>query len=70
MPAVDSPDPRGLQTDQLTGLPAALAPRAIGAHVTVFDPDLDPDGRHAHLLTAVVTEGLGRLGSASGASGA
>ncbi|MEZ0108914.1 arginase [Catenulispora sp. EB89] len=70
MPAVDSPDPGGLQADQLTELLAALAPRAVGAHVTVFDPDLDPDGRYARLLTDVVAEGLGRLGSASRASGA
>ena len=71
MPAVDSPDPGGLQADQLTELLAALAPRAIGAHVTVFDPDLDPDldpdGRCARLLTHVVAEGLGRLGTLSGA---
>ena len=63
LPAVDSPDPGGLQADQLTDLLTALAPRAIGAHVGVFDPDLDPDGRYARLLTDIVAEGLSRLGS-------
>jgi len=64
MPAVDSPGPGGLQAAQLTALLAELAPRAIGAQVTVFDPDLDPDGRHARLLVDVLAEGLGGLGQA------
>jgi arginase len=63
MPAVDSPAPGGLQPAELTELLAALAPRASGAHITVFDPDLDPDGRHAMLLTSVLTAGLQHLGS-------
>ena len=62
LPAVDSPDPGGLDADQLTDLLTELAPRAIGAHVGVFDPDLDPDGRYARLLTDVVTTGLAGLG--------
>ena len=64
MPAVDSPDPGGLDADHLVDLLAGLAPRAVGAQVTVFDPDLDPDGRYAHLLTDVLTQGLGELGRA------
>ena len=63
MPAVDSPDTGGLHAGQLTELLAALAPRAVGAHVTVYDPDLDPDGRYARVLVDVLIEGLGRLGS-------
>ena len=62
MPAVDSPDPGGLMPEQLTALLAELAPHAIGASVTVFDPDLDPDGLYARLLTDVLAEGLQRLG--------
>jgi arginase len=62
MPAVDSPSPGGLGTVELTELLAILAPRAIGAQVTVFDPDLDPDGSHARLLTDILTTGLARLG--------
>lgn len=64
LPAVDSPDPGGLGPKELTALLAALAPAAIGAQVTVFDPDLDPDGRYANMLTDVLATGLGHLGTA------
>jgi arginase len=70
MPAVDSPDPGGLSPDDLIRLLARLAPGAAGASVTVFDPDLDPDGRHAALLADIVVEGLGALGTASRGAGA
>lgn len=63
MPAVDSPDPGGLDAAELTALLRALAPQAIGASITVFDPDLDPDGRYAQLLTEVLGDGLRELGS-------
>jgi arginase len=62
MPSVDSPDPGGLAPAELTDLLAALAPRAIGAQVTVFDPDLDPDGSRARLLTDILVTGLATLG--------
>jgi len=64
LPAVDSPDPGGLDPKELTALLAALAPAAVGAQVTVFDPDLDPDGRYAKMLTDVLATGLGHLGTA------
>ena len=64
MPAVDSPDPGGLLPEQLSGMLTALAPRAIGVSVTVFDPDLDPDGRYARLLTDILAPGLALVGSA------
>lgn len=63
MPAVDSPDPGGLDKAQLTDLLRALAPQAIGASITVFDPDLDPDGRFARLLVDVLDDGLSELGT-------
>jgi arginase len=63
MPAVDSPDPGGLTAGQLTGLLATLAPGAAGAQVTVFDPDLDPDGRYARLITGILIDGLSGLGT-------
>jgi len=69
MPAVDSPDPGGLTPDELSTLLAVLAPGAVGAQVTVFDPDLDPDGRYARLLTEILTAGLARLGAAHGLTG-
>ncbi|MWC00440.1 arginase family protein, partial [Agromyces seonyuensis] len=63
MPAVDSPDPGGLGPAWLAGLLEVLAPRAIGASVTIYDPDLDPDARAARLLVDVLVDGLARLGA-------
>lgn len=63
MPAVDSPDPGGIGAAELTALLAELAPHAVGASITVFDPDLDPDGRHARLLVDILSEGLSALGT-------
>ncbi|MEV5705090.1 hypothetical protein [Actinoallomurus sp. NPDC052274] len=62
MPAVDAPDPGGLSAAELTDLLVALAPRAIGAQVTVFDPDLDPDGSRSRLLADILITGLAALG--------
>jgi arginase len=56
--AVDSPDPGGLSPDQLVDLLRRLAPGAAGLQVTVYDPDLDPDGSGALLLTDILVEGL------------
>ncbi|MRG59377.1 arginase family protein [Agromyces sp. CFH 90414] len=66
MPAVDSPSPGGLDAGQLTGLLRELAPGAVGAQVTVFDPDLDPEGRYALTLAGILAEGLRDLGSRAG----
>lgn len=66
MPAVDSPDPGGLSADGLSDLLGALAPGAIGASITVFDPDLDPDGRYARLLAGILVGPLSTVGSARG----
>ncbi len=62
MPAVDSPDPGGCTPEELIELLRGLAPRAVGASITVYDPDLDPDGTHARLLTDILTAGLAHLG--------
>lgn len=62
MPAVDSPDPGGLTPDQLRELLAGVAPRATGAQVAIFDPDLDPTGAYASLLNRVLAPGLRHLG--------
>jgi hypothetical protein len=45
--------PGGLDPDLL----ATLAPGAIGAQVTVFDPDLDPDGSYARPITDILLNG-------------
>jgi arginase len=63
MPAVDSPDPGGIGAAELTALLHELAPHAVGTSITVFDPDLDPDGRYARLLVEILTGGLRDLGS-------
>ncbi|GGD77806.1 arginase family protein [Microbacterium murale] len=63
MPAVDSPDPGGLAPDELIALLRGIAPRAWGASVTVFDPDLDPEGAYAETVARVIEEGLGELGT-------
>jgi arginase len=49
MPAVDSPEPDGLDYEALATLLRRLAgsPRAMGAQVTIYDPDLDPEEIHA-----------------------
>ncbi|MFJ4225200.1 arginase family protein [Microbacterium sp. NPDC089695] len=62
MPAVDSPDAGGLSPEELTRLLEGLAPRAWGASVTVFDPDLDPTGAHALTVAEIVATGMRDLG--------
>ncbi|MFC9283701.1 arginase family protein [Streptomyces collinus] len=56
MPAVDSPDPDGLLPEEVTALlrPLVRSPRCVGLNVTVYDPDLDPDGTAGALLTDLV----------------
>ncbi|WP_238335339.1 arginase family protein [Kribbella amoyensis] len=53
MPAVDSPDPGGIQHEHLRALlePLLKAPTCRGVDIGIFDPDLDPDGRYAAALT-------------------
>lgn len=56
MPAVDSPNPRGLSFEQLKDILAALlsSPKAVGLEITIFDPDLDPDGKLAAQLSKTI----------------
>ena len=63
MPAVDSPGPNGLSFAQLAGLVSALVAsgKIVGADVAIFDPDLDPDGRHAAALTACLSAAFAPL---------
>jgi arginase len=61
MSAVDSPDNGGLNPDELTALLRALASTSLGADVTVFDPDLDPQGLYAELLTEILTKGFAEV---------
>lgn len=61
MPAVDSPDPDGLTVAELTALVSALvrSPRCAGLHLTIYDPDLDPEGSGAVLLADLLTDSTG-----------
>ena len=56
--AVDSPQPDGLSYDELAEVLRRLVPGAVGMHVTIFDPDKDPDGSAAHALTDCLVSGL------------
>lgn len=56
--AVDSPDPGGIAPDQLVALLQGLLPEAVGLQVTVLDPDLDPDGAAATLLSDILVEAI------------
>jgi arginase len=53
LPAVDAPDPGGLDYRELIDLlrPMLTDERCTGFHVSIYDPDLDPDGRYAEELT-------------------
>jgi arginase len=64
MPAVDSPDPDGLVYPELIALLRALAASdlAVGAELTIFDPDLDRDGHLARELATAVAEGFAPTG--------
>ncbi|MFI1364038.1 arginase family protein [Streptomyces griseochromogenes] len=58
MPAVDSPDPDGLQPTELVELlrPLLASERCAGFNVTIYDPDLDPDGTAGALLADVIVD--------------
>ena len=58
MPAVDSPGSPGIDRNQLVSLLAQLFvdDACLGLTVTIFDPDLDPDGRYASLLVPLLSD--------------
>jgi len=60
MPAVDSPDPGGIDHAQLVALlrPLLAAPTCMGIDIGIFDPDLDPDGSYAAELTDTLVAAL------------
>ena len=53
MPAVDTPEPAGIDFDALVELlvPLLADEHAVGVEFTIFDPDLDEDGELAAKLT-------------------
>jgi arginase len=66
MPAVDSPGSPGLDYDQLVALLHGFtaSPRCIGLDVTIYDPDLDPDGVYARGLVEMLADGLAPISQA------
>ncbi|MFC9438936.1 arginase family protein [Nocardia sp. NPDC057030] len=51
LPAVDHPQPGGLDWSDLAAITAAAAqPGCVGMTLTSYDPDLDVDGRHARRI--------------------
>jgi arginase len=60
MPAVDSPDPGGIQHEQLRDLlrPLLASEKCVGIDIGIFDPDLDPDGKYAVELTDTLVAAL------------
>ncbi|CAM5356843.1 Arginase family protein OS=Streptomyces tendae OX=1932 GN=GUR47_24360 PE=3 SV=1 [Streptomyces tendae] len=60
MPAVDSPDPDGLLPDEVRPLLATLlaSEYCVGLNITIYDPDLDPDGTAGTLLADLVVDAL------------
>ena len=56
LPAVDSPEPGGLELDELAELLAPLVrhPRALGLELTIYDPLLDSDRSSAARLAALL----------------
>jgi arginase len=61
LPAVDSPEPGGLELDELGELltPLVRNPKALGLELTIYDPALDPDGSSAARLADLLERVLG-----------
>ncbi len=64
MPAVDSPNPEGMTFDELVAALAVFlaSPRAVGLELTIFDPDLDPDGAYARQLADALVRAFAAAG--------
>jgi arginase len=60
MPAVDTPEPDGLSWEEFETVVGTLtrSERAVGLELTIFDPDLDPDGRLADRLADAFVHAL------------
>lgn len=56
MPAVDSPTPGGPDIETIRALlvPLVSHPRALGMHVSIYDPGLDPDRRAGTVLASLL----------------
>jgi arginase len=61
LPAVDYQQPGGLSWAQLETLARAAfsSGRIVGCNVTIYNPDMDPDGRHARRIVEFLKTVLG-----------
>lgn len=68
MPAVDTPEPDGLRFGELRELLGGLlsSELAVGLDVTIFDPDLDEDGRLAAALADCLCDAVDGSSVATG----
>lgn len=59
--AVDYPLPGGIDWRQLTALTrqALSSPGVVGWDITIYNPDLDPDGEQARLIVRYVVDSIG-----------
>jgi arginase len=62
MPAVDSRQPGGMSYAELVILLRTLlaSGAAVGLQITIYDPDLDPDGSIAHEFVSTLVAGFAR----------
>jgi len=58
MPAVDCPGSPGISPEDLVAIlqPLVANVRCRGMTVTVFDPDLDPDGQYAAMIVSLMAQ--------------
>lgn len=63
LPAVRYPQPGGLDWNELSELTAAALgmPGLVGWNLTIYNPDLDPDGSGAARIVAFLAEAGGRM---------
>jgi arginase len=66
LPAVDTPEPNGLDFDELAELLVPVLRSAAGLEVTIFDPDLDPTGEQAERITEMLSAAISRARSSHG----
>lgn len=61
MPAVDSPNPLGLEFEQLEAALRILVsdPRVVGMDLDIYDPELDPQGIYGDRLTDMLVRAFG-----------
>lgn len=58
MPAVDSPNPKGLMYGELVEILRVLlrSDSAVGMEITIFDPEFDPDGKYAVEFVSAIAQ--------------